>query len=265
MENVPNAPEKTAIFFWTAMKEIGALGQPSCVKVLDFGCGSGTLVHCFLALGFDAYGCDIEPYWQETSHADIERLTTIALTPYRLPFEDNTFDVVVSTSVMEHAQNKEEALSEIWRVLKVGGHAMHLFPSKWYLPVEPHIFVPLVNFFWPKCPKWWLALWAILGVRNEFQQDKSWKEVTEDNYTYCRQGLSYWSNRKFQALSLKVFGNCLAPMEFYLRNGYGGCAKLFRRFPFQGLSGWVAGEIRMFFTVSRKLIYDGGLGKPVSE
>ena len=43
------------------MKEIGALGQPWSVKVLDFGCGSGTLVHCFLALGFDAYGCDIEP------------------------------------------------------------------------------------------------------------------------------------------------------------------------------------------------------------
>ena len=126
---------------------------------------------------------------------------------------------------MEHARNKEEALSEIWRVLKVGGHAMHLFPSKWYLPVEPHIFVPLVNFFWPKCPKWWLALWAILGVRNEFQGVKSWKEVTEDNYAYCRQGLSYWSNRKFQAVSLKIFGNCLAPMEFYLRNGFGGCPK----------------------------------------
>ncbi|TKB79639.1 MAG: hypothetical protein E8D45_03695 [Nitrospira sp.] len=56
-----NAPEKTAMFFRTAMKEIGALGQPWSVKVLDFGCGSGTLVHCFLALGFDAYGCDIEP------------------------------------------------------------------------------------------------------------------------------------------------------------------------------------------------------------
>jgi SAM-dependent methyltransferase len=221
--------------------------------VLDFGCGSGRLVQCLLSLGYNAYGCDITPYWRETSHADVERLATLSFAPYRLPFEDNTFDVVVSTSVLEHAQNKEELFSEIYRILKVGGYAMHLFPGKWYLPVEPHIYVPLVNFFWPKCPKWWLALWAFLGVRNEFQCDKSWKEVIKLNSEYCMHGLSYWSNRKYRKLSLKIFKNYSAPMDFYVKNGYGSFAKLLRRVPFQRLSGWIAGEIRMNFIVSRKL------------
>jgi len=244
---------KAAMFLQAAMKEIGALEQPFQTKVLDFGCGSGRLVQCLLSLGYDAYGCDITPYWRETSHADVERLATLSFAPYRLPFEDNTFDVVVSTSVLEHAQNKEELFSEIYRILKVGGYAMHLFPGKWYLPVEPHIYVPLVNFFWPKCPKWWLALWAFLGVRNEFQGDKSWKEVIKLNSEYCMHGLSYWSNRKYRKLSLKIFKNYSAPMDFYVKNGYGSFAKLLRRVPFQRLSGWIAGEIRMNFIVSRKL------------
>jgi hypothetical protein len=41
-------------------------------------------------------------------------------------------------------------------------------------------------------------------------------------------------------------------MEFFVKNGFGGCAKLLRRFPFHGLSGWIVGEIRMNFIVSRK-------------
>jgi len=55
-------------------------------------------------------------YWQQKSHATVERLATISLTPYRLPYESDTLDVVVSTSVLEHAQNKEELFLEIHRV-----------------------------------------------------------------------------------------------------------------------------------------------------
>ena len=63
---------------------------------------------------------------------------------------------------------------------------MHLYPSKWYLPSEPHIYVPLVNVFWPRCPRWWLALWARLGVRNEHQGHMGWKEVVDINVRYLR-------------------------------------------------------------------------------
>ena len=173
--------------------------------------------------------------------------------PYRLPYQDGAFDVVISTSVLEHAQNKEELFIEIRRVLKTGGFSMHLFPAKWYLPSEPHIFVPLVNCFWPNCPRWWLALWALLGVRNQFQYGKPWKEVAEANSEYCAHGLSYWSNRAYRDLSLKIFGNFASPMDFYIKNGYGGIPKLLRKLPFQRLVGWVAGEIRMNFIVVQRM------------
>ena len=44
-------------------------------------------------------------------------------TPYRIPFDDASMDVVVSTSVLEHAFNVDEVFSEIGRVLRPGGLA----------------------------------------------------------------------------------------------------------------------------------------------
>lgn len=246
----------------TAILEICNFDQPSHTKVLDFGCGAGGLVNSLLSLGYDAYGCDVKADWLESPPGDTGRLKTIPLTPYRLPFEDNTLDVVVSTSVLEHAQNKEEYFQEFYRVLKVGGYSMHLFPGKWYMPYEPHIYVPLANFLWPKCPKWWLGLWALLGVRNEFQQDKTWKEVVELNYQYSLHGLSYWSNRKYRQLSMRVFGNCSFPMEFYITNAPGGFGRLFRRLPFKKISGSLSGELRMNFIVQRKTTSRAAVTEP---
>ena len=222
------------------------------VKVLDFDCGKGDLVRDLSSLGYDTYGCDIEAYWEEESEIETSKLSKILLASYRLPFEEGTFDVVVSTSVLEHTQNKEEFFNEIHRVLKKGGYAMHLYPGKWYLPYEPHIYVPFVNMFWPNCPKWWLIAWAKLGVRNEFQKGKSWKEVADLNAQYCRYKLSYWSNRKYRKLSKKVFDNYSAPMKFYINYADGGAAKLFRKLPIKGLWGWLIGNTRMNFIVSKK-------------
>ncbi len=245
--------ELAATFFQAAIQELGALEHPPLTKVLDIGTGSGRLVNRLAALGYDAYGCDVSDNWQEESSVDFRRFSQIALDPYRLPYEDSTFNVVISTSVLEHAQNKEALFLEVRRVLKPGGYSMHLFPSKWYLPVEPHIYVPLVNFFWPRCPKWWLALWALMGVRNEFEQGKSWRDVLECNWEYCRDGLSYWPNSAYQKLSMKVFGNCSVPMTFYINHSYGGLSKRLRKFPFQPLIGWAASQFRMNFIVQQKL------------
>ena len=41
--------------------------DPTSVRILDFGCGRGELVRSFRELGVDAYGCDIDPYWDSDS------------------------------------------------------------------------------------------------------------------------------------------------------------------------------------------------------
>ena len=46
-----------------------------------------------------------------------------------LPFEDNTFDMVISFQVIEHIQNDELFLKEIHRVLRPGGKALISTPN----------------------------------------------------------------------------------------------------------------------------------------
>ena len=249
---MPEDINKVAAFIEAAIEELGAFNPAAPAKVMDFGCGRGQLVHALSKLGFDTYGCDITAYWLGDHLPISEGLSTISLSPYRLPFDENTFDFVISTSVLEHAQNKEDCFREIHRVLRPGGYSMHLYPGKWYLPYEPHIYVPLANYFWPHCPKWWLGLWALLGVRNEFQQDQPWQAVAAVNNRYCQEGLSYWTTRQYQELSLKVFGNCHWPMQFYIDNASGGFARIFKRFPFKAVSGALSRETRMGFMIQQK-------------
>jgi len=42
-----------------------------------------------------------------------------------LPYDDNTFDLVISDQVIEHLENPERAIKESYRVLKNGGIAIH--------------------------------------------------------------------------------------------------------------------------------------------
>lgn len=195
----------------------------------------------------DAQGCDFPANLDADEH-----LRPIQADPYRLPYADDSFDVVISTSVFEHAQRTEECMAEINRVLRPGGVAMHVFPGKWYLPVEPHIYVPLVNWFWPLAQRPWLALWAIAGIRNEHQKGLTWREVTRLNAAYVRKGLCYRTTRHYGAVSRLVFGNHQWAMRFYIECSPGGAAALARRMPLKSLSGWLIREFRMSFLLQRK-------------
>lgn len=191
--------------------------------MLDFGCGQGALVEGLRKRGYEARGCDMFP----NGRADC----SVIETPYRLPYPDDSFDAIVSTSVLEHAQNPEETFREWRRCLKPGGRAIHLFPSKSYLPAEPHILVPLVNLMWPHVPRWWLALWALLGVRNDTQRGLPWRDVVALNATYCRTGLNYRSLRYYRDLSRQVFGNFEEMADVYIEEADGGAARALRRLP----------------------------------
>ncbi|MBN2108573.1 MAG: class I SAM-dependent methyltransferase [Deltaproteobacteria bacterium] len=103
-----------AAFIEAAIKKLGGFERPASAKVLDFECGAGQLVHDLFRRGFDN-GCDTRAYWLDENLPVSNRLSTICRSPYRLPFSGNTFDAVISTSVLEHAQNKEACFREIHR------------------------------------------------------------------------------------------------------------------------------------------------------
>ncbi len=131
---------------------------------------------------------------------------------------------------------------------------MHIYPSKWYLPYEPHIYVPLVNFMWPRCPRLWLAFWAIIGVRNKFQRELTWRQTVDANMQFCNTGLHYMPHSFYAALSKEVFGNCDWPMGYFLsKGGHGFMHKLHSALPTKGIIEFICMNTRYALLVNRKV------------
>lgn len=69
--------------------------------------------------------------------ADIESpLAKVKMDIHQIPFEENTFDVVLCNHVLEHVENDIKAVTEIIRVLKPGGFAILQVPFFPPLPEE---------------------------------------------------------------------------------------------------------------------------------
>ena len=216
-------------------------------RILDFGCGYGNLVNYLNTLGFDANGCDISSNWDDHQDTTDGRFSIITMNPYHLPYPDSSFDMVLSTSVLEHAQNTEEVSREIYRVLKNGGISMHYYPSKWYFPAEPHIHIPLVNYFWPYCPNWWLGLWVLFRVMIIPKLAPNWKDMYQKYCDFCKTGINYLPNSRYRAISMQIFGNHHSLMDDYLERGEGGFARLARKLRQRKLAGWFSSNFRMNF------------------
>jgi len=83
---------------------------PKGSKVLDIGCGDGARIGELRDKGFDALGCEINKTWVGgfVDYGSAECL----------PYDDNSFDVVLSIDVLEHLENPIIALKEMFRVCK---------------------------------------------------------------------------------------------------------------------------------------------------
>jgi hypothetical protein len=129
---------------------------------------------------------------------------------------------------------------------------MHLVPGKWYLPWEPHLRIPFANFFYPSCPTWLFALWALVGKRHPHHQGLGWREVVRHCRDFYDNNVIYLSTREHERRSRAVFGNCEWPMAFYIAHGHGGFARICRKLPLPKLWGILSRECRMGFLVQRK-------------
>lgn len=112
--------QKEILFYLEALlHEVG-----TTASILDLGCGSGGNRRYLEHLGFtDVVSGD---YMSDGA--------TILLDVHRLPFESNSFDLVLTTATLEHFYNPFIAFSEISRVLKGDGRliASGSFWESWH-------------------------------------------------------------------------------------------------------------------------------------
>ncbi len=103
----------------TAMKE--HYGIKAGDKVLDVGCGKGFILYDFTQVvpGVEVSGIDISDYAIENALDDVKSDLQVC-SATKLPFEDNSFDLVISINTLHnlYCDELDAALREIERVGK---------------------------------------------------------------------------------------------------------------------------------------------------
>jgi ubiquinone/menaquinone biosynthesis C-methylase UbiE len=99
-------------------------------RALDLGCGTADFAALIAEAGAHPVGADVAQAALDRAraqHLDLEfRLTPI---DGPLPFEDNSFDLVWSSEVIEHVADTARWLSEVRRVLAPGGRLLLTTPA----------------------------------------------------------------------------------------------------------------------------------------
>jgi SAM-dependent methyltransferase len=102
-------------------------------RLLDVGCGTKPyrrFLACENYIGIDnSSGIDTDARASVTS----------------LPFSDGSFDSIISSEVLEHVPEPQDAVNELCRVLKPGGIAYISAPMSWALHYEPHDYWRFTN------------------------------------------------------------------------------------------------------------------------
>lgn len=127
-------------------------------KVIDVGCGTGLLVKFLNDNHFQAVGVDSSRQAVQAAQKNVGGKNIILAKATNLPFDDESFDLVTSISMIEHLTLKDAGnfIKEARRVLKKDGFIFLVTPNfstplriiygkKWFAYKDPtHI-----NFFTP--------------------------------------------------------------------------------------------------------------------
>lgn len=116
-------------------------------RVLDLGCGYGGVAVAVARRGADVVGTDFDA--QRLQGATIRvrddhptcQVQLVRSAAENLPFAPAVFDIVLSSSVLEHVQSHTQTLAEIARVLRPGGWLYLQFPNRFSLQnlkKDPH-------------------------------------------------------------------------------------------------------------------------------
>jgi len=99
-------------------------------KILDVGCGTGGNLEMLAKFGA-AEGVDVSDDALEFCQS--KGLTVHKGLAEKLPFADESFDVVTALDVVEHLDDDIAGLSEMFRVLKTGGKTLIFVPAFMWL------------------------------------------------------------------------------------------------------------------------------------
>ena len=107
-------------------------------RLLDVGCGDKAYEEIFLPFVDSYVGIEHEATYAETNAALRAKKADVLYDGKRLPFDDRSFDTVVSLQVLEHTPYPGDLLTEMARVLSRDGVLIVTVPFSFRLHEEPH-------------------------------------------------------------------------------------------------------------------------------
>lgn len=191
-------------------------------KILDVGCGDGTLVNELISAGYDAFGVDIGfkngKYTKNLlekgrlkkilGNSDRESMDS---DNYKIPFEKEFFDLVISDQTIEHVEDLKTFVSESHRVLKKGCDFIAYFPSKHKFR-EPHVGIPFAGIFQSYN---YIRFWCLLGiVFNKYKFTDGEKEV----YNYLKHKTHYRTENEIRKIFKLHFDDIFFEPKNILKN-----------------------------------------------
>ena len=158
-----HARRAKALKILKVIEDAGKAGNSS-LKLLDIGTGNGSIAF-YLAQYFDVTSVDVVDQRRES-----EGYSFCPLDGERLPFDAQSFDIVISNHVIEHVADADVHLAEIGRVLKPNGLVYLATPNRLW-PWEVHYRVPLLQYL-PQ--PWFMRVLKFLNRYHEELQLLSW-------------------------------------------------------------------------------------------
>jgi len=182
-------------------------------RILDYGCGAGSLVMRGRGEGLDIYGTDVFYEGAETRPPDVEYIREIR--DGRIPYADAWFDLVTNNQVMEHVEDLDGVLREIARVLKPHGTVLSIFPSRdvWR---EGHIGIPFSHWFRPRSRLRFYYTWLLraLGLGTWKEQAPTARQWATDKLAWIDRWTRYRSRRAIFTTYAKYFRSELREPEY---------------------------------------------------
>lgn len=128
-EGIPSLPEIPEVYethnlFLERVKKI------SPVRLLDAGCGKGYLGETVRPYTQEYIGFDISSSAIEISRKRIPHSMFKTGSLLHLPFEDESFDCIICSEVLEHIPEHNKAIKELHRVIKKGGTVLISTPNR---------------------------------------------------------------------------------------------------------------------------------------
>lgn len=100
---------------------VDEIEKSESARILDVGCGNGNLFNLLSDGKYELFGIDFSENMVGEARKNCKNASFSLADAENLPFENDSFDIVVCNASFHHYVHPEAVLSEMHRVLKDGG------------------------------------------------------------------------------------------------------------------------------------------------